>query len=70
MHSKANRCIVLNSELENRICWLASDKLSLDVNKTKYMNFTQNHKQVAYLDLKINGTITERGNLEFSQTVH
>ena len=35
---EANRRIVLNSELDNIICWLASNKLSLN-SKTKYMIF-------------------------------
>ena len=57
---EANRHIVLNSELDNINCWLASNKLSLNVSKTKYMIFHANHKEVVYPDLKINNTIIER----------
>ena len=38
--TEANRNIVLNSELDNISCWLASAKLSFEVSKTKYMIFT------------------------------
>ena len=51
---------VLNNKLDNSRRWLLSNKLSLNVSKTKYMIFHTNHKQVVYLDLKINNTIIER----------
>ena len=57
---EANRHIVLNSELDNTRCWLASNKISLNVDKTRYVIFHTNHKQVVYTDLKINNIIIER----------
>ena len=45
---EANRYIVLNSELDNIYCWLASNKLSLNVSKEKYMIFHTNHEEVVY----------------------
>ena len=57
---EANRHVVLNSELDNINCWLASNKLSLNVSKTKYMIFHTNHKNVIYPDLNINNTTIER----------
>lgn len=50
---------VLNTELDKISSWLASNKLSLNVSKTKYMVF-HNRKTVTYPQLYINNTPIER----------
>ena len=45
---------ILNTELEKVYGWLCSNKLSLNVGKTKYMFFHTAQKKVIYPDLKIN----------------
>ena len=44
---------ITNTELENVYGWLCSNKLSLNVGKTKYMYFHSAQKKVIYPDLKI-----------------
>ena len=51
---EAKMHIVLDNQLEDISCWLASNKLSLNVNKTKCMIFHTNQRKVAHPDLKIN----------------
>ena len=45
---------LINTELEKVYGWLCSNKLSLNVGKTKYMCFHTAQKKVIYPDLKIN----------------
>ena len=54
-----------NSEqVNNELCkisdWLSSNKLSLNVNKTKYMVFHTSQKRVNYPTLKLNNVNIER----------
>ena len=46
--------IVINAELEKVNKWLCSNKLSLNIQKTKFMFFHHNQKQVQYPNIKIN----------------
>ena len=46
--------IVINAELEKVNKWLCSNKLSLNIKKTKFMVFHHNQKQVQYPNIKIN----------------
>ena len=50
----------LNSELHKISEWLASNKLSLNVQKTKFMVFHSMQRKVKYPVLTINNTIIER----------
>ncbi len=50
----------LNTELANVSKWLKVNKLSLNVNKSKYMIFHTNRKQVNPLHLLIDNTTIER----------
>ena len=47
----------IDSELDNTNCWLAFNKLSLNISKTKYMIFHTNYKEVVCPDLKISNTV-------------
>ncbi len=55
----------LNTELANVIEWLKVNKLSLNLNKSKYMIFYSNRKQVNPLHLLIDNTTIERA-LQFN----
>ena len=52
--------VVINNELLKVIEWLAANKLSLNVGKTKFMVFHMHNKVVSYLDLHLNGNKIER----------
>ena len=54
--------IVINAELEKVNKWLCSNKLSLNIKKTKFMFFHHNQKQVKYLNIKINNIEINRVN--------
>ena len=46
---------VINKELSKVSQWLAANKLSLNVAKTKFMVFHMHQKAVTYPDLYLNG---------------
>ena len=50
---KINRSTSINMELEKLSIWLKLNKLTLNVEKTKYMIFRKRRK-IDYLSLKIN----------------
>ena len=52
--------IEIHNELEDITCCLASNKLSLNMSKTKYMIYHINDRKVIHPDLKINDCINER----------
>ena len=52
--------IEINNELWKVSRWLATNKLSLNVDKTKFMSFRMRNKVVSYPDLQINGNTIER----------
>ena len=52
--------IEINHELWKVSQWLAANKLSLNVGKTKFMIFRMRNKVVSYPDLQINGNAIER----------
>ena len=52
--------IEINHELWKASQWLAANKLSLNVGKTKFMVFRMRNKFVSYPDLIINGNTIER----------
>ena len=52
-----NRNRLINEELQKVNNWLISNKLSLNVNKTKYMQFFKPPKHVSHLNLQINNNI-------------
>ena len=54
---ESNIQIVLNSELDNISCWLAYNKLSLNVNKTKYIVFHTNRRKCSYPNLTTNNVV-------------
>ena len=51
---------VINMELSKVSQWLAANKLSLNVAKTKFMVFHMHQKAVTYPDLYLNGNKIER----------
>ena len=51
---------VINNELSKVGQWLAANKLSINVTKTKYMVFYLHKKVVTYPDLQINSNKIER----------
>ena len=55
----------INSELDNIFDWLCSNKLSLNVSKTKFACFHTKQKIIVYPDIKIN-TISIGRVSEFS----
>ena len=57
-----NRERIINNELQNVSNWLVSNKLTLNVNKTKYMMFYKHPKVVAPLNIKINNNTISRVN--------
>ena len=50
----------INNELDNVYRWLCSNKLSLNVSKTKYMCFHTPKRKVVFPDLKINNITIDR----------
>ena len=52
--------VVINNELLKVSQWLAANKLSLNVGKTKFMVFHLRNKVVSYPDLHLNGNKIER----------
>ena len=58
--NNANSDIILNNELCKISDWLSSNKLSLNVKKTKYMVFHTPQKRVIYPTLKLNNANIER----------
>ena len=48
------------SELDNKFDWLCSNKLSLNVRKTKFACFHTKQKKIVYPDLKINTISIDR----------
>ena len=58
--NNANSDIILNTELCKISDWLSSNKLSLNVKKTKYMVFHTPQKRVIYPNLILNNANTER----------
>ena len=50
----------LNMELNNIHGWMSSNKLSLNIKKTKYMIFHTKQRHVIYLSLNINNVKIER----------
>jgi len=54
--------VELNTELKKISNWLSSNKLSLNVKKSKYMVFHTSQRQVEYPLLKLNDTEIERVN--------
>ena len=52
--------MVINSEINKIYDWLCSNKLSLNVSKTKIMCFHTPHKGMTYPILKINNINIER----------
>ena len=50
----------INSELDNIFNWLCSNKLSLNVRKTKFACFHTKQKRIVYPDLKINTISIDR----------
>ena len=52
---------VINAKLNNVYSWLCSNRLSLNLEKTKYVSFyTAIKKTVVYPNLKINNIILDR----------
>ena len=51
---------IINNELTIVCEWLAANKLSLNVKKTKYMVFHTPQKKVTYLEIKINNILIKR----------
>ena len=53
--------ITINRELQNVYAWLAANKLSLNITKTKYLVFHSQKKSLSSLPLlKINNTLIEK----------
>ena len=50
---------ILNTELEKVSCWLAANKLSLNVKKSNFLHFHYGKKEGKKLEIKINDTIVE-----------
>ena len=50
----------INSELNNIFNWLCSNKLSLNVSKTKFARFHTKQEIIVYPDLKINTISVDR----------
>ena len=58
--NNSNSDIILNNELRKISDWLSSNKLSLNVKKTKYMVFHTPQKRVIYPTLKLYNANIER----------
>ena len=52
--------IYLNNELSKISDWLSSNKLSLNIKKSKFMGFHTAQKRVNYLVLKLNNVVIEK----------
>ena len=50
---------ILNDELEKVSCWLAANKLSLNVKKSNFLHFHQGKSAKVPIKLKINNTLVE-----------
>ena len=50
---------ILNTELEKVSCWLAANKLSLNVKKSNFLHFHYGKKQKKEVDIKINNIKVE-----------
>ena len=50
---------ILNNELEKVSCWLAANKLSLNVKKSNFLHFHYGKTQKKTLQIKINDTLVE-----------
>ena len=50
----------INNEINNIYKWLCSNKLSLNVSKTKYMYFHTSNRTVIYPNLNINNSTIDR----------
>ena len=50
---------ILNTELEKVSCWLAANKLSLNVKKSNFLHFHYGKKQKKEVNIKINNTKVE-----------
>ena len=57
-----NKETAINEELQHVNSWLISNKLSLNVNKTKYMLYFKAPKVVNHLKIKINNNEISRVN--------
>ena len=53
---------ILNEELEKVSCWLAANKLSLNVKKSNFLHFHYGNLPKNTLNIKINGTTVEEKN--------
>ena len=51
---------IINTELTKVREWLAANKLSLNVKKTKYVVFHTPQRKVTYPEIKINNMLIER----------
>ena len=51
---------VIHAELNSVFSWLCSNRLSLNVEKTKYVSFHTAQKTLIYQNLKINNIIIDR----------
>ena len=60
---------ILNSELEKVSCWLAANKLSLNVKKSNFLHFHHGNSKKNKLEIKINGTkVEEKENTKYLGT--
>ena len=50
---------ILNNELEKVSCWLAANKLSLNVKKSNFLHFHYGRSEKKKLQIKINNTLVE-----------
>ena len=50
---------ILNDELEKVSCWLAANKLSLNVKKSNFLHFHYGRSEKKKLEIKINDTLVE-----------
>ena len=50
---------ILNDELEKVSCWLAANKLSLNVKKSNFLHFHYGRSEKKKLEIKINNTLVE-----------
>ena len=60
---------ILNTELEKVSCWLAANKLSLNVKKYNFLHFHHGNSKKNKLEIKINGTkVEEKENTKYLGT--
>ena len=62
-NSQNSNAAKINTELDKVYNWLAANKLSLNISKTKYMIFSIKGKKTNDLDIKINNTSLEQVNV-------